>query len=306
MSEGTGRAVEARGARNQPVQGITVACAGMFVMTVQDALVKWLTQGYPVLEIMFLRSLVMLPLVLALVAFTDGLGALRTRRPGAHLVRVVLAFMTFICFFTAVSLMPLADVMAIVFATPLFVTLLSGPLLGERVGWRRWTAVSVGFVGVLIMIGPSGASGNLWPALIALAASLLYGLWVLQTRHMAASETSAVMVFYGVAFFAVASLIGAPFGWVLPSLPDLGLFLALGVVSTVGMMLITQSYRLAPASVVVPFDYTAMIWAVILGYWIWGDVPSLAVLCGALLVIGSGLFIFHRELRAGRRRARAS
>lgn len=293
-------------AQNRPIHGISAACAGMFVMTVQDAVVKWLTQDYPVLEIMFLRALVMLPMVLVLIAASEGLAGLRTRKPRAHLLRVVLAFLTFICFFTAVGRMPLADVMAIVFATPLFVTLLSGPLLGETVGWRRWLAVMVGFGGVLVMIGPSLGGSDPWAALIALAACLFYALWVIQTRRMAASESSAVMVFYGVVFFAIASLPAAPFGWVLPKLLDAWLFLALGAVSTAGMWLVTQSYRLAPASVVVPFDYTAMIWAVALGYWIWGDVPGLPVLLGATLVVGSGLFIFHRELQVARRSASSS
>ena len=298
--EGAGGSVGEPLRSDRPVLGIVTICVGMFVMMVQDAMVKWLTATYPVLEIMFLRAVMMLPIVLFFIIVTQGPGGLRTGQPRAHLLRSLIGFLTFICFFTAVSLMPLADVIAIVFASPLFVTLLSGPLLGERVGWRRWAAVLVGFVGVLIMVGPSGTGTEFWPAMIALASSVFYALWVLQTRRMAARESASVMVFYGVAFFSVASLVGAPFGWIMPDLGDLWMFLCLALISTVGLTLVTQAYRLAPASVVVPFDYTAMIWAILLGYWIWNDLPTPTMIAGALLVIGSGLFILHREMRAGK------
>lgn len=281
---------------DRPARAMVYVIVATALMTVQDAIIKVLLETYPLMEVLLIRSLVMLPVIVALAAIGGQLRTFRTRRIGAHLLRVILNLLAFVTFFSALHLMPLADTLAIAFSAPIFIVLFSVVLLREKVGPWRWLAVAIGFVGVLVMIRP-GVTAIEWPALLALLASVFYALWMLTTRHMADSESSLAMLFYSALAFVLAGAVTAPLAWVPPLASDLPMLLGVAVITTAGLLFLTMAYRTAPASLLAPFDYTAMVWAVALGYAIWGDVPGPWMWVGTALVVAAGLIIVHREAR---------
>lgn len=295
MTDGT---IQAPGTRlsDRPARAILFAVVAIALLTGQDAVIKWLTGRYPVIEILFIRSLVAMPTIFLMLAVTGRLRLLRTRRYGTHLLRVVLHFMAFICFFGALRLMPLADTLAITFSAPILIVLFGAVILKEKVGPWRWSAVAVGFVGILVMVRP-GTTMLDWPVILALMASVFYALWMLTTRAMPEEESSVAMLFYATVFFVLAGAIAAPFGWVTPSLEDFLVLAALGLISMAGHLLLILAYRQAPASILAPFDYTSMVWGVLLGWLFWSELPGPWVLGGTILVVLAGLIIVHREAR---------
>lgn len=281
---------------DRPARASAFVIVAMALMTFQDAVIKVLLETYPLMQILLIRSLVMLPLIVLIAAFSGRLHTFRTRRVGAHLLRVIFNLLAFVTFFSALGLMPLADTLAIAFSAPIFIVLFSAVLLREKVGRWRWIAVGIGFAGVLVMIRP-GAGTLEWPALLALLASVFYALWMLTTRSMADGESSLAMMLYSAIAFTLAGAVTAPFVWVPPLAGDLPLLLGLAFITTTGLLLLTVAYRMAQASLLASFDYTAMIWAVALGYLIWGDFPDPWMWAGTALVIAAGLIIVHREAR---------
>lgn len=274
--------------------GIAYMCAAVLIFSLVNALAKWLTQGYPVTEIAFFRCVFALLPCLYLVMTHGGLNALRTKRIGWHMSRAVLQFASMTCMFAAFALMPLADAVAISFSLPLFITALSVPMLGEKVGIFRWGAVIVGFIGVLVMVQPGPGvfeSG----ALFVLANSIMGAVLSLAIRRMSLTESPTALTTYQIGFATLLSIAFLPFGWTTPSLLDFCMLAALGLGSGIGQFWWTQAMRLAPAAVAAPFQYTAMIWAMILGFLIWSDVPTPTLLSGAAIVVASGLFILYRE-----------
>lgn len=274
-------------------RGIAFMCAAALAFTIVDALVKWLTTSYPTMELVFFRGLFAFIPILALVARSGGVSAVRTYRPAAHMLRSTFALVAMMTSFFAFTHMPLADVIAIGFSAPLFVTGLSVLLLGEKVGIRRWSAVLVGFVGVLIMVRPGGAIG--WPAWAALLAALCMAGSAIVIRTMSDTERSVTIVFYNTLTIMSAGAITLPFTWVTPAAADWPALVALGVCGGVGQLCLTEAYRSAPVSVVAPFNYSAILWATLFGFAIWGDVPNLPLIAGAALVISSVLYLLHRE-----------
>ncbi|MBT6119665.1 MAG: DMT family transporter, partial [Rhodospirillaceae bacterium] len=204
-------------------------------------------------------------------------------------------------FVTGLNVMPFADAVAMTLAGPLFLTALAVPILGEPVGWRRWTAVGIGFIGVLIMVRPGGEAMRL-VAIFPLAAALAGAVRDLITRRMSRSESSLAMLFWTTAIVTMGGLTTLPFGWVPPRIDDLGLLIATGFMLASAHYLFIEAFRLAQAAVIAPFKYTNLVWAVIIGLIVWGDLPDAWVFTGAALVVASGLYILHRE--AVRRRAR--
>jgi len=275
-------------------RGIAFVVASVFVFAVINAVVKWLVVRYPVAEIIFFRSSFALLPCGFLVATHGGLPVLRTRRLGEHVTRAALQFVSMMCIFTAFGLMPLADAVAITFSSPLFLTVLSIPLLGEKVRIHRWSAVVVGFVGVLIIL-PPGSGMLQGGALFALINAVMNASLTIAVRRMSVTEASTALVFYQTLTTAVIGLALLPFVWVTPSLADLLLFAAAGLFSGIGQYWWTQAYRFLPAAVAAPFSYTSMVWSLMLGYAVWGDVPTTAVLIGATIVVASGLYILYRE-----------
>ena len=277
--------------------GIATMVAGVFCLATMDALAKFLGEGYPVVQLVFLRSTIALPLLLAIAWFSEGgFAGLRTRRPWVHVARAVLVALAIFTFYTALTYLPLAEVTAIAFAAPLIMTALSRPLLGEQVGWRRWSAVLVGFAGVLIVVKP-GTAAFQPAALIALAAALLYALMLMTARKFAASESAISLVFWSTAGAGLIAGTLMPFTWTPVAANDAGWFLALGGLGAVTMLLLTRAFHLAPAAVVAPFDYTALIWALAYGWLIWGEVPAPTTWGGAAVIAGAGLYVTHRESR---------
>jgi len=273
-------------------------CIAVATFAVSSTMVKGLGSGYPVSQIVFFRCLVaFLPLYIA-IHRGGGWHILHTKRPGAHIFRVVVGGFALFIGFYALTLMPLADYFAFTYAAPLFATLLSIPILGEKVGIRRWTAVLVGFAGVLIMLRPGTQSFD-YATLVAIAAAFTYALAIVAVRNLARTESSAATVFYFTVAGLVLSAAVLPFEWRTPSLKEWALLIGIGLVSGFGQILMTDAYRLAPPSVIAPFDYTSMIWALILGYALFGDFPEPVVLVGSAVVIASGVYIIYRETVRG-------
>ncbi|MEQ9639242.1 MAG: DMT family transporter [Alphaproteobacteria bacterium] len=279
---------------NPRLRGIFAMIGAMGALSALDAVAKWLTAGYPVTEVVFFRSVFTMLPVGVMLAREGGFGSLRTQRLGAHLLRAAIGVATASCFFMAVWLMPLADATAIVFTGTLFVTALSVPLLGERVGPRRWAAVLVGFLGAMVIVRPGmGVFGT--GAWFALGAAFCYALVAISTRWLGRTENSTTMAFYYAAFGGLISLAGLPFGWVMPTWEDLGLFVLLGLFGGVGSLLLGEAFRHAPVALVAPFEYTALVWATILGFVFWHELPDAFTWAGAAILVASGLYVMHRE-----------
>ena len=259
-----------------------------------DTLIKYLSGGYPVAQLMFARSVVALVLVGGISVVRGGWGGMRTRRPFAHVLRSLAGLLSMGCFFYAFKHLPLAEVYVLSFAGPLFITALSVPLLGEAVGWRRWAAVLVGFGGVGVMARPE-AGAPLLPVLVGVAAAFFYALAMIAVRGLARTESNTAIVVYLMLTTTVVSGVATVPVWVQPGWFDLGLMLLVGTLGGAAQVLMTQAFRLGRAAVVAPFEYTGMIWATLFGFLVFGDVPTPAVLTGAGIIIASGLYILYRE-----------
>jgi drug/metabolite transporter (DMT)-like permease len=218
----------------------------------------------------------------------------KVEKPGLQLLRAVLATAEVACFYAAVRYLPLADAMTYYLAGPIYVTVMAAFFLGERVGWRRWSAVLVGFAGVVIALRPTTGSFG-WPALIACAGSIIYAVFLIITRTLRGTPDS-VMAAWQMACALVFGLIGTPFVYVpIAHWYDALLLLLLGVGGTSAIVCVNRSLKLAPASVVVPYQYMLIVWAILFGYLVFDDVPEWPMLAGAAIIIGAGLFIFFRE-----------
>lgn len=276
--------------------GILIMCAGVLCLALGDALSKWLGGSYDPIQIIFFRTLVSLPLIALLARFKGGWASLKTHRPGVHLLRGLIFTGTMFCFVTGLTLLPLAETTAIAFAAPLFVTLLSGPLLKERVETVPFAASLVGFAGVLVVVRP-GAAGFQWGALIVVGAAVFYALMMITARLYGGKERLWAMVFYATLVPMLVSAALLPGVWQMPQgLHWLG-FIAAGVLGVGAITCITLAFRYAPAALAAPFDYTAMVWAVLLGWWLWGEVPDVWVFVGAGVIIASGVAITLHERR---------
>jgi|SRR5579859_961826 drug/metabolite transporter (DMT)-like permease len=286
---------------NTVPRGIASMLLAVAIFSCMDALIKWLSAGYPTIEIVFFRSsFAFLPLFPALLS--GGRAALRTRRPLTQAGRAGIGLVSMFGFFYCFRLMPLADVFGIAFSAPIFVTALSVPMLGEKVGIRRWSAVVVGFVGVLVMLRPDTgvfASAS-W---IALFATMLYALGQIFVRDLTKTETTTCIVFYVTLTTTAVSAAALPFVWVTPGPADAVLLAAVGILGGVAQLAFTRAFRLAPAAVISPFDYTGLLYAGVIGYYLWGDVPTAMFLVGAAIVMASGLYILYRETKLAARRS---
>jgi drug/metabolite transporter (DMT)-like permease len=267
--------------------------AGVAMFSFNDALGKWLLLDYSVGELLLIRSAAALVFLVPFLRNAGAAAFATAPRPALQIVRIVLSALEVAMFFWAVSYLPLADAVTFYLAGPIYVTALSVVLLGERVGWRRWGAVMVGFVGVVLALRPSAASFTL-PALIALGGSIFFAVLMVTTRML--RHTSEMVLISGqVGATLLFGAAFAPLRWVTPSLRDFLLLSLFGVVSIAALACVNRSLKLAPASVVVPYQYTMIVWAVALGYVVFGDVPDLFTLAGAAIIIAAGLYIFWRE-----------
>jgi drug/metabolite transporter (DMT)-like permease len=282
--------------RSARLAGIGLMLLSIFMFSFGDALGKFMVATYSVGQLLWLRACAALIVLLPMVwRHRDAFRQLE--RPWLQLLRVTLSTLEVAAFFLATVYLPLADVITYYLACPIFVTALS-PLLREHVGWRRWSAVLIGFCGVLIALRPSSQTVS-WPALIALGGSLSFALLMLITRSLRRTPDIVLASSQFAGTFTLGALM-SPFGWVTPSVGSLGLFAAAGCISVAALLCVNRSLKLAPASVVVPYQYSMIVWAVMFGYFVFGDVPSIATIVGAAIIIGAGLYIFLRERDLGR------
>ena len=273
--------------------GIGLMLLGIFLFSANDVLGKWLVASYSVGQVLLFRSTAAW-LVLAPMAIRMGPANLvRVERPGLQVLRVVCSSGEVVCFYLAVTALPLADAMTYYLAGPIYVTVLAALILKEHVGWRRWTAVVVGFGGVLLALQPSAESFG-WPALVALLGSVLFAFLMIITRSLRGTP-DVTMVAWQFTAALIVGLIWAPLEWTPLENFDLLLIGLVGVFGMAAMACVNRSLKLAPASVVVPYQYTMIVWAVIFGYLVFGDVPEWPTLVGAAIIIAAGLFIFFRE-----------
>lgn len=284
-------------------RGIALQVLAVAMFTCMGMVIKLLNGQYPTSQIILFRCApALIPLVLYL-PMQGGWSALKTRRPGWHAIRSVAGLVSMYVGFYAIARMAFADYVAISFTAPLFGTLLSIPFLGERVGVWRLGAVGLGFAGALLTAGP--ITGNTDPiALFAVGSALGYGVAMIAMRKLGSTDKSAATVFYFTVAGALSSLVLLPTQWITPTPVDLALLVTIGLVGGVAQIFMTEAFRLAPPSVVAPFDYTAMLWALIFGFFVFGTFPGPGVLAGAGLICASGLFIIHRETVRGVKRAK--
>jgi drug/metabolite transporter (DMT)-like permease len=276
--------------------GIAMMLLGVMLFAVNDTLGKWLVGGYAVGQLFLVRSIAGLCVMAPFIRRTGLPAFLRVQRPGLQLLRLVFATLEGSLFFWALTALPLAEVMTYYMAGPIYVTALSPVLLGERVGWRRWTAVAVGFGGVVLALGPS-PGGFPAAAGCALVGSFAYACFLVATRKLAGTPGTVLVTAQLVAGLLFGAVLVAVQGWTPPGVLDLVLMLALGVGSLAGNLCVNRALRLAPASVVVPYQYTLILWGMLFGYLAFGEVLGALPMAGAAVIVGAGLFIFMREQR---------
>ena len=294
--------------RSLPVQAFIYYALGVFSFSVVDAATRLLRVDYDLgtWQITFLTRI---PSLLVAVAVTmQATGSpfrVQTKFFRMHMLRGAFVLLTTTTFFAALKYLPLADCIVIAFAAPIFVTALSGPMLGEKVGWRRWSAVGVGFAGVVVAVDPAGSWGGetgLGIGLV-LVSALAYALTLVTLRRLSGKEHTHNLLFYSTAFTIV---VAAPFGiweWQPIGWTAAGVMVIQGLASVAGQLAMIRAFRFGEASMLAPIEFTSLIWATSLGFWFWGDLPTVAVLVGAALIIGASLYIAHREARLGRKPA---
>ena len=289
------------GQSRSALAGIGLMLTGVFLFSFNDAVGKWLVATYSVGQLLLIRSATTLVLLAPFIWRAGRDAFMSAPRPGLQILRIVLSTLEVAMFFWAVGYLPLADAVTFYLAGPIYVTAISALFLKERVGWRRWTAVLVGFLGVVIALRPSAATLTL-PALIALGGSLSFALLMIVTRVL--RETSNTVLVAGqLVGTLVLGAVWAPFEWVTPTPRDFSLLCLFGVVSIIALYCVNRSLKLAPASVVVPYQYTLILWAVILGWRVFGEIPDGFTLAGGAIIVAAGLYIFWREQAAASKQA---
>ena len=304
---------------HNPRLGIVLICLGMMVVTVNDSILKQFSDRYPLHELVFVRAAVAMVFSLAVLRFEGGLRALRTRRPGLHIARGLCMVVANMAFFGALATLPLADTTALFFVAPLFITLLSIPFLGEKVGIRRFAAVTVGFVGVLVVLRPG--VGELGPdvdrltMLLPVVAAFAYATMQILTRRLRASAPASAMAVYiqgtliavslgllvvaGDGRFAVGleskSALFLLRAWTWPTLEHWLWFVLLGGLAAFFSYAVTQAYRLSDAATLAPFEYVALPMAILLGWLVFDHLPDVWVLVGCALIAGSGVYVYRRK-----------
>lgn len=299
-----------------PGTGVSMVVVGLFLFALQDVVIKGFSDRYSVLQLVFVRGLVAMIPILVAVVVTSGWRGVAAYKPVLLIVKGLLGFVSYMGYYLALAAMPLAEVVTIVFMAPIFVTVLSAIFLKERVGVRRWAAVLVGFLGAVIVVGPGGRIGSLATVLAVLAA-LSYACSTFMTRYIGPNDRPWTITLYSMSAFligsSVASLLVLLFAgavvsddaslqfllrpWVVPRPLDGLLMVFLGVNAAAGFYCLIKAYWSAPASVVAPFEYTYIVWAVVFGYLFWSETPEPTTIIGVMLLISSSSYIFRRELK---------
>lgn len=281
-------------ATSSTLAGIYLRLVALSMFATMDAMVKWLGDDYGTFQVMFFRSLVAMVPLYFLMQASGGIRLIRSKRPFLQVARIVTGFGSLLGFFYVFPRMPLVDAYAISYAAPLFMVALAVPMLGEEVGWRRWSAVAVGFVGVLVMLEPWTISIH-WMSVVVLLATFSYALSNILTRLISRYDHDVATIFWFTLVASVASLVGAIPEWKWPTPAGWFWLSSLGLIGGTAQIMAIRALRLAPASVLAPFDYSSIVLAMLFGYLWFRESPSDMVWYGLPLVIGSGLYILHRE-----------
>lgn len=301
-------------------QGIFCLLGAVALLTVSDSIIKWLSPRLALHEIMLFRSLFAMIMVSLIIKLEGGLTILKTRRPGLHLLRGSMLVLANMFFFLGLASMPFAETVALFFTAPLFICLLSQPVLGERVDLSRWLVILLGLAGVIIMLRP-GAEVFRLTSLLPIFAALSYAGMQMMTRKLGMQDKAGTLTFYiQIAFIIISTAIGLSIGdgrfntgdnqtldfllraWIWPDTADLKLLALCGLMVSIGGYLLSQAYRMGQAAVVAPFEYSSMPFALLVGYYLWGDWPDLVSFAGSGLIIFSGLIIVYLENRASRKK----
>jgi drug/metabolite transporter (DMT)-like permease len=270
------------------------------LLTVQDAMVKWIAQSYPVGQVMTLRGLFVIAIVILWAKARHRSSELRVTNWGLQLTRGTLMAVSTFLFVTGLTLMPIADAIAIAFAGPVIATALAAILLKESIRWRRWTAIIIGFTGVVVMLRPTPELIRV-VAVVPLSAAFVGAFRDIVTRKMGTGgESTLAIMLVSTSVVTAAGLLTIPFGWVPLKISDLGLFILSGLLVGFAQALMIESFRFGEVGLVAPFKYTSLVWAVLLGLLVWGDLPDAWTWVGSALVVGSGIYIWHRELTLAR------
>lgn len=290
---------------NAPLTGVLFLMAAVALLTVMDAAMKVLVDGgIAVLQILVLRSWLVVPPMTVWALKKGGVAALKTGRVKLHLLRVVLGTGAPYFFFTALKTLPLADATTIFFGSTFIMTALSVVVLKERVGPHRWAAVIVGFMGVVVAMGPSSEAVNIG-VFYAVGASISYALFALITRKLGSSEGALKQVLYFHIWLGMVGTIALPFVYRPYTTDEIMLIAVTGGLVVAGHLFLTRAFSIAQVGLLAPFEYTALVWAAALGFLIWGDVPGPVLLLGAGIIVLSGLYLMYREARAARHDKRA-
>ena len=282
--------------------GIACMIGGGLGLALNSAVAKFLVAAYPAGQILFVRALFIYGIIALLVWRDGGPATLRIRNYRGQTARALCLATSTYLMVVSVGLLPLGDVFAINHASPLILTAFAALFLGEGVGWRRWTAILVGFAGILIMLRPTPATFQ-WAVLVPLLVAFLSATRDVITRHITNTESSTAILAYTTTIVMLAGLASSVVGdWRPVPLADLYIFALAALFQGTAHFLMIETFRLAEAKIVAPFKYSSILWAVFLGYLIWNDLPDAWIACGGSLVVGSGLYILHRERR---RQARA-
>jgi drug/metabolite transporter (DMT)-like permease len=294
------------------VRAVSLKLASTMMFALMGAQGRYLGGSFPVGEIVFFRGLfALIPIAIFFGYRRELRGALQTNRLSAHFIRGLFSVCGTFCTFGALARLPIADVTAIAFIAPLITVIFAAIFLREQVHVYRWSAVVVGFGGVLLMLSPylgnhAALTASMSVGLaFALTNAISSGGATIQIRRLTATETSSAIVIFMTLIVMAVSLLTLPFGWRLPAtLSELLVLVGIGVAGGLGQMLFTDSYRDAPASFLAPFDYMSMLWAFLLGYWVFGEVPTAFVIGGAVIVAAAGIFVILRERQLGLKRLR--
>lgn len=299
--------------------GVALLSAGLLIFSFQDVIVRLLSGSYPVHELVFVRGIMAIWLIAGYTYWRFGWGGFSMTRPGLVLLRGLMGVSSYTCYYMALTSLTLADTVTINFSSPIFIAALAVPILGEKLGWRRWIAILVGFAGVIVVVGPSGNILNP-AAFFAVAAAATYSGMTLITRVLGGGMSSGGIAFYMMLVFVIVSAVsglvlgdGALFHddvhpsmafllrpWLMPSPADFGLIAITALIASAGFILMVTAYATTQTSVVAPFEYTGVVWGVAAGWVFFGEVPGAWTYLGTALIVGGGLYILYREAIRGR------
>ena len=287
--------------KNMPRRGVASILLAGFLLTAHDAAVKSVSDAIPLGQLIGVRGVIATLILAILIATRYGWREGRPLNLQGNLARAALMIASTFLFIGGLRLMPLADAVAVAFIGPIMLTALAVPALVERVGWRRWTAVTLGFLGVVVMLRPGG-DGIYWAALLPAGAALAGSVRDVITRRISTDDGSIAILFFTTVSVAAAGLVTAPFSaWVYLSLYDIGVFVLISLLYCAAHFFVIEAFRYAEAGLLSTFRYLGLVWAVLFGFVIWRDVPDTWTISGALLVVGSGLYIAWREARLDHR-----